>query len=303
MNSFQIRTSDDLELHVNSWEIKDPRADLIIVHGMAEHSGRYDEFAQFCNTQQFNVFAMDSRGHGKSIDNDNIMGFIKENKGWETYLKDLDLLLGKVQKDSRPCFVLGHSMGAIVALSYHQQFNRHVHGVVLSALTHEQNFLSSIGLVFCRLQNFILGKKSKGKIQNSLSFGAFNKAFKPSRTDFDWLSRDESEVDQYLADPLCGQVFTSQFFYDLAQGTKSIYQSENLRKLDAEIPFLMISGEADPVAGGMKKIQSTFNFLKNQMKDIQLKTYPDSRHEILNELNKKEVYHDIVEWMKLKLNE
>jgi alpha-beta hydrolase superfamily lysophospholipase len=143
----------------------------------------------------------------------------------------------------------------------------------------------------------IHGKKAKSKIMNKLSFGAFNGAFKPNRTDYDWLSRDNAEVDKYISDPLCGTVFTAGFFCDMLSGIGYINKKENIAKIPKNLPIYIFSGAKDPVGANTKGVTQVYKTLKAAgLGDLTLKFYEDGRHEMLNEINRDEVFKDMIEW-------
>ena len=146
------------------------------------------------------------------------------------------------------------------------------------------------------------GRRHRSKLLHNLSFGAYNKAFTPNRTEFDWLSRDEKAVDAYVEDEYCGQVFTASFFKDLLKGFKNI--SRNIEIIPNEMPILIISGDMDPVGAKGKNVTKLYNTLvKTGIIDVTLKLYPNGRHEMLNEINKSEVYNDVLVWLNHHINE
>ena len=136
-----------------------------------------------------------------------------------------------------------------------------------------------------------------------LAFGAYNKTFKPNRTDYDWLSADEENVDAYMADPLCGQDATVGLFYEMLTGIRFNQRRGNLDRMDKTMPELLISGEDDPVGGMGAGVRQTYTeFRRAGIADCTLKLYPGLRHELLNEkAHRDEVYQDIWSWMEEKL--
>ena len=141
-------------------------------------------------------------------------------------------------------------------------------------------------------------KNSPSPLMNKLSFGDFNKPFKPNRTDFDWLSRDNESVDKYVADPYCGTIFSVGFFNNLVKGLElvnKLYIAEKVRK---DLPIYLFSGDKDPVSKNGKQISDVFGMYKNAgITDIDMMLYPDARHETLNEINKEDVYNDVLSWI------
>jgi alpha-beta hydrolase superfamily lysophospholipase len=144
----------------------------------------------------------------------------------------------------------------------------------------------------------IHGKKAKRNIMNKLSFGAFNGAFKPNRTDYDWLSRDNDEVDKYIKDPWCGAVFTTGFFCDMLGGLNYINNKENIAKIPRNLPIYIFSGAKDPVGANTKGVTQVYNSLKDAgIGEVTLKFYENGRHESLNEINRDEVTSDVIAWL------
>lgn len=302
-----FKSFDEKQLHLVNWKPEQNtkiKGVLQIVHGMAEHILRYEKLAELFCQNGFVVYGHDQRGHGKSLGKDDVVGFIAEENGWEVYLRDVHAVNQYIQKENQdiPIFIMGHSMGAIIVSAYRQKYDNHaVKGYILSALAFEQGLLSNLGIGVASIQKLFKGKISKANLHNSLSFGAFNKPFKPNRTVYDWLSRDEHEVDKYIADNACGAVFTVQFFNDLLHGLKGIYQKENLERINNTIPVLFFAGTEDPVSGGPKKFNQTKMILEKYTEDVRAMLYEGGRHEMLNETNRGEVMEDVLNWVKSKL--
>ena len=137
---------------------------------------------------------------------------------------------------------------------------------------------------------------------DKLAFGSYNKKYDHVRTKLDWLTRDESIVDAYIADPLCGAMATAGMFHDMMGGLQYIWKTENLNKMDKSTPVYFMSGDGDPVGNYGEAVKKVYErFLKTGCKDVKLKLYKDGRHEMLNELNKDEVYADVLEWLNSKI--
>ena len=192
-------------------------------------------------------------------------------------------------------------MGSLILRDYITRYKTLYNGIILSGTA------SPIGLQGHAAKLIIKnslkkGRKNKNHKLDAMVFGGNNRPFEPSRTKFDWLSRDEKIVDEYIDDDKCGFVCTTQFFDDLLYGLMSLDKKANIQMIRKDIPILMFSGEMDPVGGlskGVKKVYKRYK--KAGINDITLKLYKDNRHECLNELNKNEVYTDIVKWIKAKI--
>ncbi len=297
--------SDGHKLSYNLWLPEDGniKAFVQILHGMAEYSDRYKRFAKFLNSNGYAVFAGDHRGHGDTAENGELGWFAKED-GWNRISSDA-FELGNyiVSKYSAPrTFLFGHSMGSFLARTVMVQHPDFYSGVVVMGTSASKGLLGKMGKLICKSQIRKEGQKSAGELMNKLSFGSYNKAFEPTSTDFDWLSRDEAEVEKYVKDPLCGFICTNGFFLDLLTGIEFANDSKNAMSIPKDLPVLIISGEADPVGDmgkGIKKVHKLYS--SAGITDLSLKLYPQARHELLNEINREEVSKDILNWFEARI--
>ncbi|MFT4678771.1 MAG: alpha-beta hydrolase superfamily lysophospholipase [Litorivivens sp.] len=296
---------DRSPLWLNSWKIPKDEEEfcILLVHGMAEHSGRYENFAKFCNLHKGSVHAVDLRGFGKSIDDENGYGFIIDGQGWKTYLHDIDCALTEARADSiAPTFMMGHSMGALLVLSYMQECAPVVDGWIISGLPEVAGIKDIAGNVLGRLQGTLWRMRAKGYIHAALSFVLWNKKFKPNRTKFDWLSRDENEVDKYIADPLCGRVVTARLFSEIQHAATFAWSKRLLEKMPSEVPMYMFAGADDPVIGGKAGFEKQVKILGKYLDNMTTHVYDGARHECLNETNVDEVMDDFINWMLRQLD-
>ena len=276
------------------------KAVLQIMHGMAEHAARYDEFAHFLNEKGIAVYANDHRGHGATAGSIENAGFFANTNGWNIVVQDCKKLTDIIKKENPgiPIFILGHSMGSLIARSYISRFTDELNGVILSGTSYNPSILLMFGKAVANIQHFFAGKKHRSTLLDALSFGNFNIKFKPSRTKFDWLNRDEKQVDLYIKDEYCGFVCTTSFYSDMFSGIINIQKKKIIQHISKKLPVYIISGEMDAVGNFTKGVKKIYELLKNYgIKDITIKLYKDDRHEILNELNKEEVYNDILIWL------
>lgn len=302
MQTFTIQATDETEIFCYKWlPEKAPVAVVQIAHGMAEHAERYADFAKFMNQNGFAVYANNHRGHKNTAKTDADIGFFAHENGWQTVTDDLRILTEKIQTEQKnlPIFMIGHSMGSMLIRTYITKYHNKISGVVLSGTSGEAGFMVKAGKFLAKTIGAIYGKKTPSKFLNALSFGAFNKPFKPNRTLFDWLSRDNEQVDKYINDPFCGAIFTNRFFYDMLSGLDYLSKTENIQKIDKNLPIFLIAGDADPVGDFGKGVKKVFEAYKNVgIKNLELKLYAEGRHEILNETNRQEVYNDILKFLK-----
>ncbi len=301
--TFTFNSIDNTEIHCIKWlpgNRKKIRAIVQIVHGMAEHSERYRRFAKALIKAGFGVYANDHRGHGKTAGNFENLGYFADNSGWELVVGDMKRLTDIIETDHQglPVFLFGHSMGSFLSRDYFFTCPEKISGVILSGTACNPGLMGYIGIAISKLESLIRGRLAQSPLLDKLSFGSFNNAFKPNRTPFDWLSRDNAEVDKYINDPLCGTIFTTGFFNDLLKGIKKINKSSNISMVPKALPVYIYSGEKDPVGDNTKGVQKVFDqYKKTGIVDLSLKFYKECRHETLNELNRDEVFKDVIEWI------
>ena len=302
MVSNELQTDDGHVISIRHWlpeTDEAPRAVIQIFHGLGEHAARYERFAKVCNNSGFAVVAHDHRGHGAAAD---LAGHYADHAGWEKVIADALLVNGRARKHfpGAPIVLLGHSMGSYIAQSFVMRHPAAVSMLILSASTFANRFelraantLSSILALF--------GGQTKSAFLNNTGFSAFNKAFEPARTELDWLSRDEAEVDRYLADPLCGGLFTNQLWRDLTGGLLEITSANAVAAIPREMPILIMGGQDDPVGGekGLTKLSDVYR--QTEHADITLQIYAGGRHEMLNETNRDAVTADIISWIESRL--
>ena len=297
--TFWLDSSDGMPLHVNHWPLEHaPRAVLMLAHGMAEHSARYARLAAALNLQGIEVYGHDQRGHGLTAQHGQLGHFADQN-GWSRVVEDLATLNHHIrqQHPQVPIFLLGHSMGSYIAMAYLMRHSSSVHGAILSGSNYQPLALYKVARLIACLERWRQGRRGHSALIEKLSFGTFNKAFEPSRTAFDWLSRDEDEVDRYIADPLCGFRCSNQLWLDLLGGLQQITPVAHLAQIDPHLPLLIIGGERDPVSQGRRLNDLAGAFGRSGHVRTQLKIYPSARHELLNERNRDDVVHDLIAWL------
>ncbi|WAJ39209.1 lysophospholipase [Pseudomonas sp. GOM7] len=297
--AFPMATRDGVHLHVNHWHgDTPPRAIVMLAHGMAEHSLRYARLAERLVSAGFDLYAHDQRGHGRSAEQ-GTLGHYADEDGWHKVVEDLATLNHHIrqQHPQVPIFLLGHSMGSYIGMAYLLGHSCSLQGAVLSGSNYQPVALYKAARLIARFERWRLGPKGRSKVIDFLSFGSFNKAFKPNRTAFDWLSRDAQEVDKYVTDPLCGFVCTTQLWCDLLEGLQQITPVDNLAQIDADLPLLVIGGSRDPVSDGQRLQHLAEALNAAGVRDVQLKIYPEARHELFNELNRDEVSEHLVAWL------
>lgn len=297
-------SSADGEVEISYYKVipEDKSEGVIqIVHGMAEHKERYTHFADFLAENGYKVYICDHRGHGKSVNEKIPLGFFAEENGWDKLTEDSAKFTQIIEKENpgEKIFLLGHSMGSFVARTLMINYSDRYSAVILSGTGGYKKFMMTVAGKIVNSKIKKIGKKTYSEEINKLVFGGYNKKIKNSSTHFDWLSRNESVVKNYIDDPLCGFVPTAGFFGDMIYGMGYIFDKNNIKKIRKDINIILFSGEADPVGDyGHGIIQSVRIYKDAGIKNVDFKIYPQARHEILNEINNKEVYGDILNYIK-----
>lgn len=298
-STFWLTANDHTRLYVNQWmpDIP-PRAVVMLSHGMAEHGGRYARLAQALCAAGLGVYALDQRGHGRTAEAGTV-GLYAETDGWNKVVGDLASLNQHIgqQHPGLPIILLGHSMGSYISQAYLLHHSASLHGAILSGSNFQPMALYRAAQIIARIERARQGLRGRSALIDFLSFGSFNKAFKPNRTAFDWLSRDPVEVDNYINDPLCGFRCTNQLWIDLLGGLQQISKVSNLAQIDPGLPILVMGGDCDPVSEG-KRLKNLAHALREAgCQDVQLTLYPQARHEVFNETNRDEVTADLLAWL------
>jgi alpha-beta hydrolase superfamily lysophospholipase len=287
--------TDGVEVSYRAWRPDgDNRAFLLVAHGASEHSGRYERFARHLTEHGYAVYAGDHRGHGATAA---VTGVGRAGpRGWEGMVDDLGVLseIARSESGDVPFILFGHSMGSFLAQLFAQRHNDVLDGLVLSGSAGDITGLAdTIGF----LETVVA---DGGGDQPAPLFDAFNAAFEPARTPFDWLSRDDGEVDRYIADPMCGNdaPLTIDFVLDMLRHAAEAWEPDNERLLPKDLPVLLITGERDPVSEGgrtVRDLEARYRALG--LADVTALYYPDARHELLNETNRDQVQADVVAWL------
>lgn len=283
---------------------KKPRAVLQISHGIAEYIMRYDQFARFIAEKGIIVVGNDHAGHGKSVLFSGNKGFFAEKDGWNVAVRDMKSLRDMTAKDypNIPYIVMGHSMGSFLTRTYIIDYPDDIDACIISGTGNYSAALCDTGLAFINLAIAKLGRRGKTKAVSRVFFGPYNRRIKNRRTVYDWISRDNSVVDKFLNDPDCGFTPSNGLAADMLCGIKYITNKKNAEKMRKDMPVYFFSGEEDPVGEYGKGVKKAFDMFREiGMQDVSIKLYPGGRHEMLNEINKEEVFDDILKWIESKI--
>lgn len=275
-----------------------------IAHGVAEHVMRYAPFMEFLAEHGFVAAANDHLGHGKTAAGPEELCYFGPKGGWDLVVADMDQLhrIEAAKYPDAPYFLMGHSMGSFLARTYIIRHPNGLRGTIISGTGQNPGAVVAAGKLMARLEILDHGDGYHSPLLDKMAFGGYTKGFDPVRTSSDWLTRDPAVVDAYIADPLCGSMATANMFRDMMGGLQFIWKTENLSKMNKAMPVYFFAGDKDPVGDSGKGVKRVYDrFLNIGMQDVRMKLYKDGRHEMLNELNKDEVYADVLAWLVSKL--
>lgn len=288
------------KIHAVRWTPEgEPVAVLQLVHGMAEHVDRYEDFASFMVSKGFVVTANDHLGHGKSI-TDGHAGYFCAQDPATVVVKDVHRLKKLTQEKypKLPYYFFGHSMGSFILRNYLFMYGKGIDKAIIAGTGMQPKPMVMALKVLTSVIEFFGNKFKPCKFVNDLGFGSYQKRIPSPRTEYDWLSKNEAAVDKYIADPLCGFIFTANGFRTLAELIWRLHNKDNLSKMPVTLRVLITSGAEDPVGeygAGPKKVYDSF--VAEGMQHVELKLYDTDRHELLNENDHLTVYEDIYNWL------
>lgn len=297
MKEIILKSIDNYELDVHVFEVKSPKAVIQLIHGMEEHQERYEDFAKFLNENGFTVLTSDMRGHGSKA---KTHGFFRKKDGHTHLLYDQKTILNYIKENYKglPIYLFAHSMGTIISRNLIQEKGQSYSKIVLSGYPNYQKAVG-FGLVLTNIIQFFFGPYKKSIFLANMVIGTFARTVKNRKTDLDWISYNEDNVQSYINDPLCGFGFTISAYKDLFKLVKGMHNYKNYKSVNEQTPILLISGIDDPCTGGNRGRKDSLNTLqKVGYKNITVITYDHMRHEILNEVDHQKVYDDVINFYK-----
>ena len=275
---------------------KETRMAAVIVHGMAEHKKRYEDFANALSDSGCGVITFDLPGHGEDAE---VKGYFGKKKGWDLLVSSVESAVRKAKMEfpSVPLFLFGHSMGSMLTRCWLQNHDAEADGIILSGAPCWQP-AGKAGILIGKAIRAVRGDKAHSRLMDQMVTGNFNKAVKNAETPVDWLSYRRENVQDYLQDDLCGFGFTVNGYIDELSGMEEMHDKTRYCVRKPDLPIFFIAGEDDPTIGGEKGWRDSINTLKEAgYRNISEHRYSGMRHEILNETRKREVYEDILKWM------
>lgn len=297
--------SGNNSIHCRLWSPEGKiRGVVQMVHGVAEHIARYNDFAEFLTEHGFVAVGDDHLGHGQSVNDDSERGWFAEKNGWDLVVKDEKTLRDRMREQypDVPLILLGHSMGSFIARTYIGYYPDDFDLCILSGTGHTPGAVCRAGRMVARREIRRNGSKYRSATLQNMAFGNYLKGIENPIGASDWICRDEKVIRAYGADPLCGFTASAELMYEMMVGLEMIGNNSHIMKMNRDLPILFISGDADPVGGWGKGVRTVFDRFKGiAMKDVTIKMYPGARHEVLNELNKQEVWNDVLSWIETRI--
>lgn len=296
---FYLPAPDGHKIPIRHWPVSNPRAIIHIVHGMAEHSGNYDDVAAFLNQYGLGVLAHDHRCHGLSVPVE-CLGNVDRVQNWQGILTDMNLIHNWINATYQnvPVVILAHSMGSFISQHFVQHNPRRIKALALSGSDYLAPWFVKTSARLASMEMMRQGRNGRSPVIHGMGFGKFAKVFAPMRTEFDWLSRNPKFVDKYINDPLCGFKLANRYWRDFLLTLSEIYTPANMQRMPAGLPMYLFAGNDDPVGHmgkGVKKLAKMHE--KVSQAEVTLKLYPEGRHDILHDSNANEVRYDLLAWL------
>lgn len=272
------------------------KATVLIVHGMAEHIGRYASFATFLSQEDYHVYAYDQRGHGKTAGYVEALGYFGK-EGWSGVVEDVKDMVDFIsQEHELPVYVLGHSMGSFVSREFASRYSDKIQGLILSGTGYKSGIKGYTLMVLAGIEQFLLGAKHPSTLIDRITNKVFNAGIKPLKTHCDWLSLNEENVMNYMEDPYCGTVFSASFYRDLFSAVERVNKRSFIAQMENKLPILLFSGKGDPVGMYGEGVKQVHKMYEDEGHPVDIILY-EGRHEMLLENNKEMVYDDVLKWL------
>lgn len=294
-----IKTINNETMNGYFWKCDNPKANVVIVTGMEEYLLRYDDFANYLVQNNYNVFGIDHYGQGDNVIDEKELGIVPKSF-FSKSVRNIDEVVKLAKKNGLPTFVFAHSMGSFMLQDFIQRFPNDADKVVICGTNGPNAKLAyKMGYPLARLICKFKGETTTAKMLKNLAVGGYAKSIKHRKTEVDWLSYNEENNLKYIDDPKCGHPSSNGFYRELLKGNRRLYAKKFMGKIKKDLPVFVVAGDEDPVgAKGKGPTKLAQLYKKYGLTNVELKLYPNMRHEILNEPDKITVYKDIVEFLK-----
>lgn len=297
-----LTAGDGHRIPVRHWVVPAPRAVVQVVHGMAEHTGCYEDVVPAFNAAGYAVVAHDHRCHGLAARG--ALGDVDPVQGWAGVGRDLAEVNAEVRRrhPGLPVILLGHSMGSFLSQGFARRHPDALALLVLEGSSYEAPWFTGLAGLLARFECWRQGENGRSPLVHALAFGAYSRSVESPRTEFDWLSRDAAFVDRYVADPHCGFHLANGFWRDFVASLTALYRPEAMRRLRSDLPVYLLSGGRDPVGHEGRGTERLARALRAAgSRDVTLRLYAGARHDLLHETNRDEVTADLVAWIEARL--
>lgn len=303
-STFQVN-APGTNLFTRCWTpAHEPTAAIQLVHGMAEHSGRYRHVASTLAAHGWVVYAHDHRGHGHTAVEPTRLGVLAERGGWRHAVDDVHRINEHIRGEHTelPVALVGHSMGSFLAQHYAIEHGGRLAALVLSGSDSRSDLSPLIGSFLAGFIARLRGSGHRSGLLRQLTTGAFRRRIEDRDSDADWLSRDKDVVTAFEDDPLTGFEPSAAMWRDILRGVHFIGRTANRRRVPPELPVLLMVGGADPLSDGGHRVQVLAEaYRKAGVRDVSVQSYPLARHEIFNEINRTDVLADLTTWLSARL--
>ena len=280
-----------------------PKAVIQVVHGMCEYFGRYEEFSGFMANNGYAVAGDDHLGHGRTAITEEDKGFFSEHNGWRFLVRDEKRMTDIIKEKypDTPIIIFGHSMGSFIARLYTSWYPEDLTAALYMG-TGSGVPDGTAGAAAKLLEN-VTGTKTHLEQGQWMFYHFLTRRVSDKSSELDWITRDKDKIEFYKSDPLGDFAFTSGAYRDLVRLLSEVSKTEWAYSLPKKLPIMLMSGEEDPIGDFGKGVRKVYSRLKKAgMENLSIRMYVDARHELINELNRKEVYEDILLWTEKVIN-
>lgn len=306
--SFTMKMEDGFEIALNRWipnEGTEVKGVVQLHHGLAEHSMRYDRLGSILAENGYILNAYDMRGHGATAElseknGTGLFGKLADKDGFNRVIEDLHEIITSLKNEfkDKKIILFGHSFGSFVSQGFIEKYGTEIDGCILCGTSGPKKNLAFFGKIAVNIVKLFRGGDSIVPALDKLSFGSYNKRIKNPKTENDWLSTNETNIELYEMDKWCGFKLRTSFFRDITSGLLQIHSKKNIKNIPNELPVFLIYGCEDPVGEYGKSVNKLYDIYKKKgMTNVSIKGYEGDRHEILNEHDKEKVENDVISWI------